>query len=74
MKAKGGTIFHSGAGDSEHHPLNTINHKISTIPEDRHKHGLVLDFTVAENMVLENYHKAPFPKGVLQLGAINKFR
>src|SRR5262249_12225537 len=26
---------------------------ISLIPEDRHKHGLVLDFPVRENMVLE---------------------
>ena len=25
------------------------------IPEDRHKHGLVLDFNLAENMILKNY-------------------
>lgn len=33
------------------------NAGISHIPEDRHKHGLVLDFTVTENMILQNYYK-----------------
>ena len=28
---------------------------IKNIPEDRHKRGLVLDFTVAENTILQNY-------------------
>lgn len=36
---------------------------ISLIPEDRHKHGLVLDFPVRENMVLETYYQPPFNKG-----------
>jgi len=35
---------------------------MSHIPEDRHKHGLVLDFTLAENMVLQKYWKEPFQK------------
>lgn len=33
------------------------------IPEDRHKYGLILDYTLAENMVLKNYFKQPFQKG-----------
>lgn len=28
---------------------------IAHIPEDRHKHGLVLDYNLAENMILKNY-------------------
>lgn len=36
---------------------------LSLIPEDRHKHGLVLDFPMRENMVLETYYQAPFTKG-----------
>ena len=28
---------------------------LSHIPEDRHKHGLVLDYSLAENLVLKNY-------------------
>ena len=36
------------------------------IPEDRHKTGLVLDFTVAENLIIKEYMKAPFAKkGIL---------
>ncbi len=36
------------------------------IPEDRHKHGLVLDYSLEENMVLEIYNKNPYAtKGFL---------
>lgn len=33
---------------------------MSHIPEDRHKHGLVLDYTLEENMVLQEYWKPQF--------------
>ncbi len=33
---------------------------LSHIPEDRHKHGLILDYTLAENMILKSYHKDQF--------------
>ena len=32
------------------------------IPEDRHKHGLILDFTMAQNMVLHTYNKKPYQR------------
>lgn len=35
---------------------------ISHIPEDRHKHGLILDFTLAENLVLQTYFLDEFQK------------
>ncbi|MGL4662541.1 MAG: ABC transporter ATP-binding protein, partial [Culicoidibacterales bacterium] len=35
---------------------------IGHIPEDRHKHGLVLDFSLRENMILQSYYKEPFSK------------
>ena len=28
---------------------------MSHIPEDRHKHGLILDFTLEQNMVLQRF-------------------
>lgn len=37
---------------------------IGHIPEDRHKHGLVLDFDVRENMILQSYHKSPHRRGM----------
>ena len=40
---------------------------MSHIPEDRHKHGLVLDFTLEQNMVLQDFQSPRFQK----LGFIN---
>ncbi|WZL75043.1 ABC transporter ATP-binding protein [Clostridiaceae bacterium 35-E11] len=55
-------------------PREIFEAGISNIPEDRQKHGLVLDFSVAENLVLENYRKAPFSKGIkLIQEKINEF-
>ncbi len=34
--------------------------KISHIPQDRHKHGVILDYTVSQNAVLREYDKKPF--------------
>ena len=33
---------------------------MSHIPEDRHKHGLVLDYTLEDNMILQTYFKPEF--------------
>ncbi len=41
---------------------------IGHIPEDRHKHGLVLEYTVEENMILQTYYTDEFSKN----GFINK--
>lgn len=55
-------------------PKEIIESGISTIPEDRQKRGLVLDFTIYENMILENYGKEPFSqKGILNYPKIKEF-
>lgn len=41
---------------------------MSHIPEDRHKHGLVLDYSLEENMILQRYFEPAFQK----LGFIKK--
>jgi len=47
---------------------------IAHIPEDRHKHGLVLDYTLAHNAILQTYNKKEFQQGgFLNVGAINKY-
>ena len=44
---------------------------VSSIPADRHKHGLVLDYSVAYNLVLQNYECEPYSKhGILKKDAI----
>lgn len=47
---------------------------VSHIPEDRHKHGLVLDFSLSNNLILQNYFESPMRKGMmLQFDAIHGF-
>jgi ABC-type uncharacterized transport system ATPase subunit len=42
------------------------------IPEDRHLRGLVLDFTLAENLALREYYKPPLSTaGWLKIGQMN---
>ena len=38
-------------------------HGVSHIPEDRHKHGLILDYTLEQNMVLQRYFEPRFQHG-----------
>lgn len=38
-------------------------HGMSHVPEDRHKYGLVLDYTLEQNMVLQRYFEPQFQKG-----------
>lgn len=46
---------------------------ISHIPEDRHKHGLVLDFTLANNLILQTYFNKELQKfGFLKFKNINE--
>ncbi|WP_195984110.1 ABC transporter ATP-binding protein [Clostridium sp. D33t1_170424_F3] len=71
---KSGTIRINGVEVQNTTPRNVVDHKISTIHEDRQRRGLVLNFTVAENAVLEKYREKPFQKrGVLDRGKILSF-
>ncbi|MBN1778267.1 MAG: ABC transporter ATP-binding protein [Clostridiales bacterium] len=46
---------------------------IAHIPEDRHRYGLVLDYNLAENMILKSYHTPQFKKyGFLRFPAIQE--
>ena len=46
---------------------------IGFVPEDRSKDGLVKEFSVAENLVLDLYHREPFARGIsLDLGEIGE--
>lgn len=55
-------------------PVRRITEEgIGHIPEDRHKHGLVLDFSVRDNIVLQTYYKNPFSKeGILNFNKITE--
>ena len=47
---------------------------MSHIPEDRHKHGLVLDFTLEQNMVLQRFQEPQFQHmGFIDRGAVRSY-
>lgn len=56
-------------------PIRQRNEKgISHIPEDRQKRGLVLDYSLVSNMVLQIYNKKPFSKnGLLNVPAMKAY-
>lgn len=58
-----------------HMPIKgRVDEGIAHIPEDRQKRGLVLDYTVEDNMVIEVYDKPPFSKGgLLKRDEIRKY-
>lgn len=72
-KIDSGSIKLSGKEISNLPAQKIIESGLSHIPEDRHKRGLVLDFSISENMILETYYKPPFNKGgFLQNAEIEK--
>jgi general nucleoside transport system ATP-binding protein len=68
-----GSILVNGADICKMTVKQRIEAGIGHIPEDRHKHGLVLDFSIAENAVLKDYDKRPYSSslGVLDFPKIN---
>ena len=60
--------------DSTHSSVRDITQLGSAhVPEDRQEDGLVLPFSVADNLVLNTYYNAPFSKGItLQRNEINQ--
>lgn len=73
-KATAGKVLLGDKDITNKTPLEIFESGLCNIPEDRQKRGLVLDFTVAENMVLETYKTPRFSKGFRLLEEnINKF-
>jgi len=47
---------------------------MSHIPEDRHKHGLVLEYTLEENLVLQRYWEPDFQKnGIIRKPEVRRY-
>ncbi|GHH96584.1 ABC transporter ATP-binding protein [Neobacillus kokaensis] len=73
-KVESGTIYLNNEEITNIPIRKRIEKGISHIPEDRHKRGLVLDYTMESNMVLEVYNKPPFAKfGLLNTSAIRGY-
>jgi simple sugar transport system ATP-binding protein len=66
-----GTIKINNKNITNMHPRRITETGVGHIPQDRHKHGLVLDFPIGENMILQTYYQQPFSKsGVLNFKTI----
>ena len=54
-------------------PHDTFEGGISSIPADRQKHGLILEFSNEDNLILQHFEEEPFSKnGILNRKAIRE--
>jgi len=60
---RAGRILYKGEDVTHRSIRKRITSGWSHIPEDRHKHGLVLDYPLDYNMVLQRYFEPEFTKG-----------
>jgi simple sugar transport system ATP-binding protein len=70
-KAESGSIRVSGKDITRLPVRERIESGMAHIPEDRQKRGLVLDYTIEENLILETHRRAPYSRrGFLKRNAI----
>ena len=71
LEPDGGRVFLDG---NEITRNDIRSRRMAHIPEDRHKHGLVLDYNLAFNLVLQNYYTSRFQnRGFLKFVEIFNF-
>lgn len=71
IKSESGSVKVNGKELIHSVPRKITESGVAHIPQDRHKHGLVLNYPIAENMVLQTYYQKPFSKnGILNFKAI----
>jgi general nucleoside transport system ATP-binding protein len=69
--ASGGSVHLAGHDITHAPPRQRLRAGVGYIPEDRTEDGLVADFSVADNLVLDVYDRPPFASGIaLNLDAI----
>jgi general nucleoside transport system ATP-binding protein len=72
-KSESGSVKINGKEVMGLTPRKITETGVGHIPQDRHKHGLVLNYPIGENMVLQTYYKKPFSKnGILNFKEIYK--
>ena len=68
-----GKITLNGKDITNTSPRNIIDTGMNSIPEDRQKRGLILEYTIKDNLILENVEHEPFStKGKLNFKNIDK--
>ena len=62
-KTAGGRVFLNGQDITDWSPLKIKEAGFGYVPEDRHRRGLVLDYSVADNLILGFHGKKPHVRG-----------
>ena len=71
-KVKSGTVRINGKAVTGLKPRKVTEAGVGHIPQDRHKHGLVLDFPIGHNIALQTYYTSPISKnGFIDYTKIN---
>ena len=58
-KSKSGKVTINGKDVTNLKPRKVTEAGVGHIPQDRHKHGLVLDFSIGHNIALQTYYQKP---------------
>ena len=70
----GGSIKLNGKDISKESIRKRCLDGMAHIPEDRHRHGLVLDYSLQENLILQTYYSKQFQRnGFLKFAAIKEY-
>ena len=73
-KVKAGSITIKGQDVTKLSSRKITELSVGHVPEDRHRDGLVLEMTMAENLALQTYYKEPMSKnGILNFSHINEY-
>ncbi len=62
-KADSGSITIHGKDAFNKSPKELFDGGISSIPADRQKHGLVLEFSIEDNLIIQHFEEEPFSRG-----------
>ncbi len=65
-KPAAGTVTLDGKDVTDASTREMTNLGTGYVPADRHRFGLVLPFTVADNLVLTDYYRAPYSRGIVR--------
>ncbi len=72
-KADSGRISINGVDITNIPIRQRAQNGLGHIPEDRQKHGLVLDFNLGENLMLQKYYREPYQnKGIINFSEVDK--
>ncbi len=63
-----GTVSLGGADITGHSPRALNEASVAYVPADRHRFGLILPFSIADNLVLTSYYRPPYARGVVRDG------